>query len=86
MGTVTTFTGQEFNRDVSGAKSAADQGPVIITDRGEPSYVLMSIGEYRSLQRRGRKFSELLTMPKGDAIDFEPESARVGLRLPDLDG
>jgi prevent-host-death family protein len=84
MSTVTTFTGQEFNRNVSGAKSAADKGPVIITDRGEPSYVLISIAEYRALSQRGRKLSELLAMPGGDAIQFEPSKGGLALQIPDL--
>ena len=37
----TTFTSREFNRDVSAAKRAAANGPVIVTDRGQPAYVLL---------------------------------------------
>ena len=36
---------ENFNRDVSAATRAADQGPVVITDRGEPAYVVLSIQE-----------------------------------------
>jgi hypothetical protein len=39
--TVTTLSSREFNQDVSRAKRAADEGPAIITDRGEPVYVLL---------------------------------------------
>ena len=82
--TVTTFTGQEFNRNVAGAKHAADKGPVIITDRGEPSYVLISFEEYRAMSRRGMKFSDLLAMPDAASIDFEPEKVDLPLQVPDL--
>ena len=41
-----TITAREFNRDVSAAKRQADHGPVVITDRGQPAFVLMSIAEY----------------------------------------
>jgi len=44
-----TVSSREFNRDVSAAKRAADHGPVVVTDRGEPAYVLLSIAEYRRL-------------------------------------
>ena len=37
--TVITFSSREFNQDTSGAKKAAAQGPVFITDRGRPAYI-----------------------------------------------
>ena len=43
------MTAREFNRDVSAAKREANRGPVVITDRGEPAYVLLSIEEYRRM-------------------------------------
>lgn len=33
----TTVSARAFNHDVSAAKRAADVGPVMITDRGEPA-------------------------------------------------
>lgn len=29
---------REFNLDVSGAKSTAENGPVVVTDRGVPAF------------------------------------------------
>ena len=46
---VTTMTSREFNQDTSKAKKAAKAGPVIITDRGKPAHVLLSIEEYQRL-------------------------------------
>ncbi|WP_454850360.1 type II toxin-antitoxin system prevent-host-death family antitoxin [Rhizobium binxianense] len=46
---MTVMTSREFNQDTSGAKRAAAGGPVFITDRGKPSYVLLSIEEYQRL-------------------------------------
>lgn len=40
-----TMTSREFNHDVSAAKRAASSEPVIITDRGRPSHVLLSIDQ-----------------------------------------
>jgi PHD/YefM family antitoxin component YafN of YafNO toxin-antitoxin module len=37
----TTLSSCEFNQNVVRAKCAADKGPVVITDRGEPAYVLI---------------------------------------------
>jgi len=36
-----TISAREFNQDVSAAKRAAADGPVIITDGGRPSHVLL---------------------------------------------
>ena len=47
--TVTTISSREFNQDVSPAKRAADEGPVILTDRGEPDYVFLRHDAYRRL-------------------------------------
>jgi PHD/YefM family antitoxin component YafN of YafNO toxin-antitoxin module len=40
--TMTRFSCSEVDLDVSKAKKAAQAGPVIITDRGRPSRVLMT--------------------------------------------
>ncbi|OED39327.1 hypothetical protein AB833_15430 [Chromatiales bacterium (ex Bugula neritina AB1)] len=44
-----SVSSRDFNQDLSGAKRAALDGPVFITDRGRPSFVLLSIDEYQSL-------------------------------------
>jgi hypothetical protein len=38
--TITILSSREFNQDTSRAKTAASNGPVFITDRGKPTYVL----------------------------------------------
>ncbi len=43
-----TIGSREFNQDLSRAKREADAGPVVITDRGEPAYVLLSCERYRA--------------------------------------
>lgn len=49
MGNSTTMTSREFNSDTAGAKRATANGPVFITDRGEPSHVLLSYEAYVEL-------------------------------------
>ena len=49
----TTLSSREFNQDVSRAKRAAEDGPVIITDRGQPAYVLLRHDAYRRLAGGG---------------------------------
>jgi prevent-host-death family protein len=69
---ITTFSSREFNQDTSRAKKAAERGPVIITDRGKPSHVLMTIEEYRKITGNKENILELLAMPEAAEIEFEP--------------
>jgi prevent-host-death family protein len=65
------YSSREFNQDTSGAKRAALKGPVFITDRGETSFVLMSVDEYRKLTTSGKSIADLLSMPEMCDVDFE---------------
>jgi prevent-host-death family protein len=67
-----TLTSREFNQDVARAKRAAKEGPVIITDRGRPAYVLMRHETYRRLSRRGPGIRALLAHPESEDVPFEP--------------
>lgn len=69
---VTTLSSREFNQDTGRAKKAAKQGPVIITDRGKPAHVLLSIEAYREMARKPKSLAEALSMPKAALVDFEP--------------
>lgn len=79
---MTTMSAREFNHDVSAAKRAASQEPVIITDRGIPSYVLLSIEEFRRLTGQERGIVDWLSMD--DDIDFEAERLDLKLTAPQL--
>ena len=81
---VTKMTARELNRDVSAAKRAAASGPVVITDRGEPAYVLLTVAEYRTLQGEAPDVVERLRMEDGDDVEFEPLRRPFGLRTPEL--
>ncbi len=66
-----TVSSRQFNQDSSGAKKAANDGPVFITDRGEPSHVLLSIAEYHRLVGEGGKIIDLLAMSAADDSDLQ---------------
>lgn len=70
---ITTVTSRDFARDLAKAKKAANAGPVIVTDRGRPTYALLKIDDYYRLA--GAKPKSLLavmdTIPSGD-FEFEP--------------
>jgi prevent-host-death family protein len=82
--TVTTLSSRELNRDVSRAKKAAKGGPVIITDRGKPSHVLMTYDEFCRLSGRRRSLTQALAMPDLSDIDFDPLRVRIAPRGVDL--
>lgn len=80
------FTSREFNQDTARAKRAAAEGPVFITDRGEPSHVLLSIEEYRRLAGRGgQSIADLLWMPGAEDIELEIPPRNDPIRPADLD-
>lgn len=67
----TTMTSREFNQDCGRAKKAANDGPVIITDRGKPEHVLLSYAEFKKLSGSKPSIIELLSMPEGADLDIE---------------
>lgn len=79
-----TVTSREANQDIGRAKRAAAHGPVVITDRGRPSHVLMTWADYQRLTGGPRDLSQALAMPGLADIDLPLEPARPGLRPADL--
>ncbi len=69
---ITTISSRAFNQDAGGAKRAADKGPVIITDRGRPSHVLLSFEDYRKLTGAQRSLLDIVAQDQDDDIDFDP--------------
>ncbi len=78
-------TAREFNQDISAAKRAADQGPVVITDRGTPAYVLLRHDAYERLVGRGASIVDLIGQPGEEAnFDFDPPKLRDFIKEVDL--
>jgi prevent-host-death family protein len=82
--TITTLSSRELNHDVSSAKKAAKNGPVVITDRGKPSHVLMTYDEFQRLTGRRRSLVEAMAMPGLSDIDFDPPRVEITPRRTDL--
>ncbi|GFM73142.1 type II toxin-antitoxin system Phd/YefM family antitoxin [Pseudomonas capsici] len=80
----TTLSSREFNQDTSGAKKAANNGPVFITDRGRPAHVLLTIEDYRKLTGGSASIVDMLIMPEDIDIDFEPQRVNITPRSVDL--
>jgi prevent-host-death family protein len=58
------MTSREFNRDTAAAERAAEDGPVLITDRGQSAHVLVSYRHYQRLIHDGRSVVDLLRSPR----------------------
>ena len=82
--TITTLSSRAFNQDASGAKRAAQLGPVFITDRGRPAHVLLSIEDYQRLIGGQPRIADLLAMPEGGDLEFDPPKARIESHPADL--
>ncbi|WP_345473247.1 type II toxin-antitoxin system Phd/YefM family antitoxin [Glutamicibacter ectropisis] len=78
-----TITSREFNQDVSAAKRAALEGPVVITDHGRRSHVLMSAEEYDRITKADRFVGDFLWA--GEEVDYELELPIRTLHERDID-
>jgi prevent-host-death family protein len=75
---VTTVTAAEFNQRPSRVKRAAEDEPVVITEHGRPSFVLLTYAEYQRLLRKPNDLAEWLEM--GEEIEFEIEPVGLDIR------
>ena len=77
-----TLSSRDFNQDISRAKRQAENGPVVITDRGRPAYVLLRYEEYTRLTGDAPSIRNLLAQPGGDDVDFDPPKLDFSLFRP----
>jgi prevent-host-death family protein len=79
------FSGRDFSRHVVDAMRLGFEGPVLITSRGKPAFVLLKIDDYEKLTC-GREISllELMeSMPRTDGTDFETQQIAIELKIPE---
>lgn len=86
--TESIISSREFNQDLGKAKRAAKAGPVVITDRGKPAFVLMKHEDYTRLSGTPpkRTLFDMLAQdgPEAD-FDFDPPKLNIVLRIPEFD-
>jgi len=73
------MTSREFNQRTHAAKVAAADGPVVVTDRGRPSHVLLTFEDFQHMSAPRRSLADALAGP--------PELADIDLvaeRMTDL--
>jgi len=68
---ITTVSSRDFNQDINKSKRAARTGPVFITNRGQPAYVLLTIELYQKITDKQKSIADLLSMPGVADIDFD---------------
>jgi hypothetical protein len=74
---ITTLSGREFNQDIARAKRAAEMGPVIITDRGVPAFVLQRYEDWRQQSGARPDVSLLEALADSASADIEFEPPRI---------
>ena len=82
---ITTLSSREFNQNRSRIKRAAEKGPVIVTDRGKPSLVVMKFEDYQKMSEKRGTLLERLYMPCDIDIDFDPPRLNIELKIPEFD-
>jgi hypothetical protein len=80
-----TVPSRDFARDVGHAKRLAAEGPVFITDRSRPAFVLLNIDDYYQLSgKQNMSLLELMeSLPRTDGIEFDTPCADISLRIPE---
>jgi len=81
---VFTFSSREFNQDVATVKRSAQEGPVFITNRGEPEYVFLSIKNYQKITAGERSLYDVFSKLGDDGDDgdddFNPSTLNIQLQ------
>lgn len=85
MPSTTTMSSREFNQHTARAKKLARTGPVLVTDRGEVTHVLLSKEEYEHIVARRESAADLLAHPASKEIEFSPKAPESLLRVGSLD-
>jgi len=83
--TMTILTSREFNQETGRAKRATAEVPVVITHRGEPKHVPLSVADYLRIVAGKATIIEKLGWPPGiEDIEIAFPRSRDGPREVDL--
>ena len=79
------MTSAVFNQNPSKAKKQADRQPLVITDHGEASYVLVRYSDFQVHWRKSKRLLDALRDPNAaTSKDFEPDRVSFGDRSIDF--
>ncbi|GAB96041.1 prevent-host-death family protein [Kineosphaera limosa] len=79
---MSVVSARTFNQSPSAVKAMAKEGPVIVTDRGRPTIVVMDYDEYERLSDGGGSVRDSLVIDVD--VEFEPVVARDLGQVPQL--
>ena len=68
---MSTMSSREFNQDVGRAKRDALDEPVVVTDRGRPTHVLMNFETFKRISGEAETIIDLLAMPGSVELDID---------------
>jgi len=75
------MTSAVFNQNPSKAKKQADERPLVITDHGRESYVLMRYSDFRAHWRKSKSLFDALRDPHAVSDkEFQPDRVDFGDR------
>lgn len=80
-----TVSSHELARNFSRATRLAAEGPVFITDRGRPAFVLVNIEDFHAMTSKKRDMSllELMeSMPGTEDVEYEVPHIGIDLKVP----
>lgn len=77
---VSQISSREFNQDTAAAKRAAEQGPVVITDRGRPAHVLLTYADYEQLLGENHLLRRLAEPAGVEDVEFSWPASRETAR------
>lgn len=80
---MSTISSRKFNQDIGAAKRDSENAPVIITDRGAPTHVLLTYATYLDLTCDQPKLVDLLSMDH--EVDFEPVNSNIQAKPVEFD-
>ena len=79
------MTSAVFNQNPSRAKKQADRRPLVITDHGEASYVLVRYSDFQANWRKSKRLLDALRDPNASTDkDFDPDRVSFGDRNVDF--
>ena len=82
--TITALSSRALNQDVTRAKKAAKNGPVIVTDRDRPAHVLLRFEDDQRLTGQRRNIADALAMRGAGNVEFEPPRLTIESRPVDF--
>jgi prevent-host-death family protein len=80
-----TLTVTEVNQNFSRARNALEGGPVIITERGKPAFVLMTYDAFAARHGTRPSLLQRIDVPGTEEIDLEPPRLATGFQAADVD-